>query len=79
MQELSFFGFSFVSAPTRGSWPDSAAAMSKQSSNPVRELRYDNNDATKGVHYLQELGVKYYMAFTTEAIDKASEIGRAHV
>ena len=50
----------------------SAAAMSKQSSNPVRELRYDNNDATKGVHYLQELGVKYYMAFTTEAIDKAS-------
>jgi 6-pyruvoyl-tetrahydropterin synthase related domain len=52
----------------------SAAAMSKQSSNPVRELRYDNNDATKGVHYLQELGVKYYMAFTTEAIDKAAQV-----
>jgi hypothetical protein len=50
----------------------SAAAMSKQSSNPVRELRYDNNDAAKGVRYLQELGVRYYMAFTTEAVDSAA-------
>ena len=50
----------------------SAAAMSKQSSNPVRELRYDNNDAGKGVRYLQELGVRYYMAFTTEAINSAA-------
>ena len=50
----------------------SAAALSKQSSNPVRELRYDNNDAAKGVRYLQELGVRYYMAFTTEAINSAA-------
>jgi hypothetical protein len=50
-----------------------AAAMSKQSSNPVRELRYDNNDAVKGVRYLQELGVKYFMGFTPEAIASASE------
>ena len=50
----------------------SAAALSKQSSNPVRELRYDNNDASKGVRYLQELGVRYYMAFTTEAINSAA-------
>ena len=49
-----------------------AAAMSKQSSNPVRELRYDNNDAAKGVRYLQELGVKYFMGFTPEAIAAAS-------
>ena len=34
------------------------AAMSKQSSNPVRELRYDNNDADGGVPYLQALGVR---------------------
>ncbi|MFZ9108875.1 MAG: hypothetical protein ACO21F_03165, partial [Ilumatobacteraceae bacterium] len=33
-----------------------AAAMSKQSSNPVRELRYDDNNAALGVRYLQELG-----------------------
>ena len=50
-----------------------AAAMSKQSSNPVRELRYDNNDATLGVRYMQELGVKYFMGFTPEAIAQASQ------
>ena len=50
-----------------------AAAMSKQSSNPVRELRYDNNDATLGVKYMQELGVKYFMGFTSEAIAQASQ------
>ena len=49
-----------------------AAAMSKQSSNPVRELRYDDNNATLGVRYLQELGVRYYMGFTPEAIREAS-------
>jgi hypothetical protein len=51
----------------------SAAAMSKQSSNPVRELRYDNNNAELGVHYLQELGVRYYLGFTAEAIAQASK------
>jgi hypothetical protein len=49
-----------------------AAAMSKQSSNPVRELRYDDNDAALGVRYLQELGVRYYMGFTPEAVREAS-------
>jgi len=48
-----------------------AAAMSKQSSNPVRELRYDDNDAGKGVRYLRELGVRYYMGFTPEAVAQA--------
>ena len=50
-----------------------AAAMSKQSSYPVRELRYDNNDAALGVRYMQELGVKYFMGFTPEAIAQASQ------
>lgn len=49
-----------------------AAAMSKQSSNPVRELRYDDNNAALGVRYLQELGVRYYMGFTPEAIREAA-------
>lgn len=49
-----------------------AAAMSKQSSNPVRELRYDDNNAALGVRYLQQLGVRYYMAFTPEAVREAS-------
>ena len=38
-----------------------AAAMSTQSSNPVRQLRYVNNDADVGVEYLQALGVRYVM------------------
>ena len=49
-----------------------AAAMSKQSSNPVRELRYNDNDAALGVRYLQELGVRYYMGFTPEAVREAA-------
>ncbi|MET0145962.1 MAG: hypothetical protein ABW328_14450 [Ilumatobacteraceae bacterium] len=48
------------------------AAMSKQSSNPVRELRYDNNDASIGVPYLQALGVRYVMVRTQEAKDQAA-------
>jgi 6-pyruvoyl-tetrahydropterin synthase related domain len=44
-----------------------AAAVSSASSNPVRELRYDNNDAAKAVPYLQTLGVKYLMVFTEKA------------
>jgi hypothetical protein len=48
------------------------AAMSKQSSNPVRELRYDNNDAAKGVPYLQALGVRYVMVRTDEAKREAA-------
>ena len=42
-------------------------AMSKQSSNPVRELRYVNNDADVGVRHLQDLGVRYVMLRTPEA------------
>ncbi len=48
------------------------AAMSKQSSNPVRELRYDNNDASIGVPYLQALGVRYVIVRTDEAKDQAA-------
>jgi hypothetical protein len=51
-----------------------AAAMSKQSSNPVRELRYDNNDAAKGLRYLQELGIRYYLGFTPEAVAAARSV-----
>ncbi|MFM8847864.1 MAG: hypothetical protein ACKOHN_07425, partial [Actinomycetota bacterium] len=51
-----------------------AGAMSKQSSNPVRELRYVNNDASVGVSYMQELGIQYYLAVTPEAIDKADQV-----
>lgn len=68
----SMEGLFFEAAGTTPYHFVTAAAMSKQSSNPVRELRYDNNDATKGVRYLQQLGVKYFMGFTPEAINQAS-------
>jgi hypothetical protein len=50
-----------------------AAAVSEQSSNPVRELRYDNLDYDKGVPYMQSLGVRYLMVFTEAAKAKAAE------
>ena len=43
-----------------------AAAMSKSSSNPVRQLRYVNNDATVGVQHMADLGVRYLMVRTDE-------------
>ncbi len=48
-----------------------AAALSKQSSNPVRELRYDNNDAERGAKYMESLGIRYLMVFTPEAVAAA--------
>ncbi|MFM7044379.1 MAG: hypothetical protein ACKOYG_02360, partial [Ilumatobacteraceae bacterium] len=44
-----------------------AAAMSKNSSNPVRELRYVDNDASVGVPMLQKMGIRYLMVFTADA------------
>jgi hypothetical protein len=70
----SMEGLFFEAAGTTPYHFIAAAAMSKQSSNPVRELRYDNNDATRGVRYLRELGVRYYMGFTPEALAEASSV-----
>jgi hypothetical protein len=48
------------------------AAMSKQSSNPVRELRYVDNNSEVGVPHLQDLGVKYVMVRTADAKAEAA-------
>ena len=69
----SMEGLYFEAAGTTPYHFVTAAALSKQSSNPVRELRYDNNDAQKGVGYMRSLGIRYYMAFTPEAVNKAKE------
>jgi hypothetical protein len=68
----SMEGLYFEAAGTTPYHFVAAAALSKQSSNPVRELRYDNNDPEKGVRYMRLLGIRYYMAFTPEAVDKAA-------
>ena len=46
--------------------------MSKQSSNPVREIRYANNNAQIGVRHLQDLGVRYVMVRSPEAKAEAA-------
>ncbi len=50
-----------------------AAAMSERSSNPVRELRYVDNNAGVGVRHLHDLGVRYYMAYTDAAKRQADQ------
>ena len=49
-----------------------AAAMSERSSNPVRELRYVDDDAAIGVRHMRDLGIRYYLGFTPKAIEQAS-------
>ncbi len=68
----SMEGLFFEAAGTTPYHFVTAAAVSKQSSNPVRELRYEDNDAAKGVPYLQQLGVRYLMVFTPEAVAQAT-------
>ncbi len=48
------------------------ASMSKQSSNPVRELRYENTNAAVGVREMRTLGVRYAMVRTPEAKTQAA-------
>ena len=48
------------------------ASMSKQSSNPVRELRYENTNAAVGVREMRALGVRYAMVRTPEAKAQAA-------
>ena len=48
------------------------ASMSKQSSNPVRELRYENTNAAIGVREMRALGVRYAMVRTPEAKTQAA-------
>ena len=67
----SMEGLYFEAAGTTPYHFITAAAVSKQSSNPVRELRYDNNDAELGVTYMRTLGVRYLMVFTPEAVKEA--------
>ena len=49
-----------------------AAAVSESSSNPVRQLRYTNNDAELGVRHMRDLGVSYLMVRTDSAKSSAA-------
>jgi hypothetical protein len=52
-----------------------AAAISKASSNPVRELRYENLNAEVGTRHLRDLGVRYAMVRSPEAKKAAATHG----
>ena len=54
-----------------------AAAVSESSSNPVRQLRYTNNDAELGVRHMRDLGVRYLMVRTDAAKAEAATARRA--
>ena len=49
-----------------------AAAVSESSSNPVRQLRYTNNDAEVGTRHMRDLGVRYLMVRTDAAKAEAA-------
>ncbi len=48
-----------------------AAAMSDRASNPVRQLRYTDNEADVGIEHIHDLGIRYVMVTTDEAIAEA--------
>lgn len=48
------------------------AELSAKPSQPQRDLPYPSFDMDAGVRHLQELGVRYYMASSTTAVDQAS-------
>jgi hypothetical protein len=49
-----------------------AAAVSESASNPVRQLRYTNNDAELGTQHMRDLGVRYLMVRTDAAKAEAA-------
>ncbi len=73
----SMEGLYFESASTTPYHFLNAAELSKSPSNPQRGLPYGTLDVDKGVDHLQMLGVRYYMAFSPQAIaaaDRNSEL-----
>ena len=67
----SMEGLYFESSATTPYHFMNAALLSKAPSNPERDLPYEGLNVAKGVQKLQQLGVKYYMAFSTAAIAQA--------
>jgi hypothetical protein len=72
----SMEGLFFESSATTPYHFLSASAVSERSSNPVRRLRYEDGQLSKGVGYLQSLGVRYYLTFTDKMKDQADDDDR---
>jgi hypothetical protein len=69
----SMEGLYFESSATTPYHFMNAAELSKAPSNPQRNLHYENLDVAEGVEQLQLMGVRYYMAFSPDAVAQARE------
>lgn len=67
----SMEGLFFESSPTVPYHFLAAATLSKAPSNPMRNLPYEALNVSRGVDYLQLMGIKYYLALSPEAIAQA--------
>ncbi|MDQ4134505.1 MAG: 6-pyruvoyl-tetrahydropterin synthase-related protein [Actinomycetota bacterium] len=70
----SMEGLYFESSATTPYHFMNAGELSKAPSNPQRDLHYESLDVAEGVEQLQLLGVRYYMAFSAEAIAQAEKV-----
>ena len=67
----SMEGLYFESSATTPYHFLNAAELSKAPSNPERNLPYKSLDVATGVKHLQLMGVRYYMAFSPDALAQA--------
>jgi hypothetical protein len=67
----SMEGLYFESSATTPYHFLNAAELSKAPSNPERDLPYKGLDVADGVKHLQLMGVRYYMAFSQDALAQA--------
>ncbi|TMK86891.1 MAG: hypothetical protein E6G57_11640 [Actinobacteria bacterium] len=67
----SMEGLYFESSATTPYHFLNAAELSKAPSNPERDLPYKSLDVASGVKHLQLMGVRYYMAFSPDALAQA--------
>ncbi|MBV8981784.1 MAG: hypothetical protein JO086_12850 [Acidimicrobiia bacterium] len=67
----SMEGLYFESSATTPYHFLNAALLSKAPSNPERDLPYKSLDVASGVKHLQLMGVRYYMAFSQDALAQA--------
>jgi hypothetical protein len=67
----SMEGLYFESSATTPFHFMNASLLSARSSDPQRGLPYDAIDIATGVRHLQQFGVRYYMAFSPEALRQA--------
>jgi hypothetical protein len=68
---LSMEGLFFESAASTPYHFLNQSEMSQRPSRPQRDLRYEDLNVDAGVKHLQELGVRYYMAISTQAQQQA--------